>query len=81
MDNKRIIKSFSSSPLLFRGNAESHSQHCDSSDDVASTHEQHRHKITPSSSIPPPTLTFTTLVVVFGSYVFGTAVSFSPFSF
>lgn len=52
MDSKRIIKSSSSSSLLFRGNAESHSQHRDSSDDVAS-----------------PTLTFTTLVVVFGSYV------------
>jgi len=77
MDSKRIIESSSSSsssPLLFRGNAESQSQRYDSSDDVPSNHEQHKHKITPS--IPPPTLTFTTLVAVFGSYVFGTAVSF-----
>jgi len=79
MDSKRIIESSSSSsPLLFRGNAESHSQRYDSSDDVPSNHEQHKLKITPSSSSSSssPTLTFTTLVAVFGSYVFGTAVSF-----
>lgn len=83
MDSKRIIESSSASPLLFRGNVESQSQRYDSSsDDVASNHQQHKQKITPSSSsIPPPTLTLTTLVAVFGSYVFGTAVSFSPFSF
>jgi hypothetical protein len=78
MDSKRIIESSSASPLLFRGNVESQSQRYDSSsDDVASNHQQHKQKITPS----PPTLTLTTLVAVFGSYVFGTAVSFSPFSF
>lgn len=53
----------SSSPLLSEGHG---------NDDIGS-YEGKKH--TATSSLPPATLTFTTLVAVFGSYVFGTAVS------
>ncbi|KAL5061038.1 hypothetical protein RYX36_032642 [Vicia faba] len=60
----------SSRPLLFRGNAES--QQRDSDDD-----EGQKQKQNATSSVPSPALTLTTLVAVFGSYVFGTAVGYS----
>ncbi|KAI5424239.1 sugar transporter ERD6-like 5 isoform X1 [Lathyrus oleraceus] len=61
----------SSTPLLFRGNAES--QQRESDDDDGQKQKQNAN----SSSIPSPTLTLTTLVAVFGSYVFGTAIGYS----
>lgn len=65
-----------SNPLLFRGNVDS--QRHDDNDDSFEEHKPRQHNAT-TSSLPPPTLTLTTLVAVFGSYVFGTAVASLPF--
>jgi hypothetical protein len=69
----------SSTPLLFRGNVESQQRYHSDDDDEGNKQKQNATSSS-SSSLPPPTLILSTFVAVFGSYVFGTAVSFSLFS-